>query len=182
MRLSSVIFLLFFPIVLLAQEAVEINNGEKYQPGSIYPFLEDLYKSNDYVISYRIRMTDKINERSDYFIMTRKNNILTAYQFLDQGQQLKAMNLPKKSLELVWDTFVQNELFSIQDEKDIPNFCLSKYQIYNSHTYEFVLVNKGTVKKLSYYDPEYYDNACYGMPERRKIINSASVINFVLTE
>ncbi len=90
------------------------------------------------------------------------------------------MSLSKQSMELIWDTFVQNELFSLKNEKDIPNFCLGKYQIYNSHTYEFVILNKGVLKKLSYYDPEYYDNACYGMPERRKIINSASVINYVL--
>ena len=87
-----------------------------------------------------------------------------------------------KSLQLVWDTFIQNDLFTMENESDIPLFCLEKYRIYNSFTYEFVLLNNGKMKKLSYYDPEYYDNACYGMAERKKIINSVAVITHVLTQ
>lgn len=68
----------------------------------------------------------------------------------------------------------------MRNEKDIPNFCLGKYAIYHSYTYEFVLLTKDKMKILSYYDPEYYDNACYGIPERQKVINSVSVVNHVL--
>ena len=74
---------------------------------------------------------------------------------------------------------MQNELFSIRDEKDIANFCAAKYYIYNSYTYEFMLLSKDQMKILSYYNPEYYDEACFGMAERRKIINSVSVIHYI---
>jgi hypothetical protein len=57
---------------------------------------------------------------------------------------------------------------------------LEKYQVYNSHTYEFVILSSEFMKTLSFYDPEYYDNVCYGMSERKKIVNSVSVINYVL--
>lgn len=158
-----------------------IRHGEKYKPEQVASFLQNLYSTNDFVISYRLRLTDKISEKSDYFILTRKGFSLAAYSYLEESRHLKALNLSEKSLELIWDTFVQNELFLIKNEKDIPNFCLQKYQIYNSHTYEFVILSKGTMKRLSYYDPEHYDDVCYGMSERKKIINSVSVINYALS-
>lgn len=181
-RISSVIFLFFSPIFLLGQDVTSIKNGENYKPENVVPFLRGLYNTNDLVISYRMHLAKDGEERSDYFILTKKGASLTAYNYLEKNKQLTAVHLAKESLDLIWDTFVQNELFSIKNEKDIPNFCPGKYRIDNSHTYEFVLLGKGSMKRLSYYDPEYYDNACYGMPERRKIINSASVIYYVLTQ
>lgn len=165
---------------MLAQDVISIKEGKTYTPDEVDPFLQSLHKSNDFVISYRLRFTDKVTEKSDYFILTKNDMTFTAFSYLEKNKQLKPINLAKKDLQLIWDTFVQNELFSMKNEKDIPNFCLEKYQIYNSHSYEFVLLNKGVMKRLSYYDPEYYDNACYGMSERKKIINSVSVINYVL--
>lgn len=182
MRIYFVLLLFCISLPLLAQHVPLIENGEKAKPRNVDSFLGNLYTSNDYVISCRLRLTDQPDERSDYFILTRKNTDLVAYNYLDKIRQLKTIDLSKHSLELIWDTFVQNELFSMRNEKDIPDFCLSKYQIYNSHTYEFVIFSKGLLKRLSYYDPEYYDDVCYGMPERRKIINSASVINYILNQ
>ncbi|SKB83703.1 hypothetical protein [Daejeonella lutea] len=180
MRIWAGIFLLFMPFVLLAQEVVSIKEGKAYNQDELAPFLHKLTKSNDFVISYRMQFTDKPTEKSDYFILAKNDSNLAAFSYIEKNQQLKPINLANKNLLLVWDTFVQNELFSIKNEKDIPNFCLEKYQIYNSHSYEFVLIGKRVMKRLLYYDPEYYDNVCYGMAERRKIINSVSVINYVV--
>ena len=126
-----------------------------------------------------MKLTDSNDEKSDYFILARKGENLLAYNYLTATKTLEPLTLSTELLDLAWKTFIQNDLFTIQNEKDIPNFCLGKYQIYNSYRYEFVLLNKGIMKKLSYYDPEYYDNACYGMAERQKIINSVSVINYI---
>ncbi|MEJ7694957.1 hypothetical protein [Daejeonella sp.] len=171
------LFLIHFP--LYAQEPDRPVYRQDHSTRAVPPFLSSLYKKSDEIVSFRVKFADS-DERSDYFILTKKGNSLLAYNYFNKEQELTPANLSKERLRLVWNTFLQNELFSVQDEKDIPNFCPAKYQIYNSHTYEFVLLTKGTMKRLSYYDPEYYDNACYGMPERRKIINSASVINYVL--
>jgi hypothetical protein len=70
-------------------------------------------------------------------------------------------------------------LFTIRDEKDIPNFCAKKYDIYESYTYEFTILSRGYMKVLSYYSPEYYIEACYGISERQNIINSVAIINLL---
>jgi hypothetical protein len=121
------------------------------------------------------------DERSDYFVLTKKGDSLSAYNYLKTANRLELLHLSKESLELVWQTFIQNDIFNMQNEKDIPNFCPKKYHVYNSYTYEFVLFTKDTMKTLSYYDPEYYDNTCYGMAERKKIINSVAAITHVLS-
>lgn len=177
------VFLLFcISLPLLAQHVSLIENGEKAKPENVDSFLSNLYTSNDYVISFRLRLSDTVNEKSDYFVLLKNAKILSAYNYSANSKNLKPLNLTVKSLQLVWDTFIQNDLFTMKNESDIPLFCLEKYRIYNSFTYEFVLLNNGKMKKLSYYDPEYYDNLCYGMAERQKIINSVAVITHVLTQ
>lgn len=176
------IFLSLVSLFLRAQDVISVTNGKTYKPDEAAIFLQSLYKLNDFVISYRLRFPHKITEKSEYFILTKTGSDLAGYNYLDERPQLNPLSLSKQSLQLIWDTFAQNELFFIRNEKDIPNFCPEKYQIYNSHTYEFVLYNKGEMKTLTYYDPEYYDNACYGMSERTKIINSVAVINYVLNQ
>ncbi len=157
-----------------------LKTGEPFKTEKVGSFLHDLYNKNDYVISFRVKLTEKVDERSDYFVLVRKGRNLAAYNYLDVSGKLVSHNLTDKSLQLIWDTFIQNDLFSMENESDIPVFCLEKYRIYNSYTYEFVLLNQGRMKKLSYYDPEYYENACYGMAERRKIINCVAVISHIL--
>ncbi len=180
MKNSLFISLLFIPGLLFAQGAVVLENGKNYDPELVRPFLQGLRQTNDYVISFRTKLTDKKEENSDYFILTNNDGKLSAYTYLRQASKLQQIDVPSTSLDLAWKTFVQNDLFGIRDEKDIPNFCPEKYQVYNSYTYEFVILSKGKVKQLSYYNPEYYDNACYGMDERKKIINSISVVNYIM--
>lgn len=180
MKTFLIIFSFIFCSNLKAQEAVLIKNAESFKSERVESFLHDLNNKNDYVIAFRLKLTDKPDERSDNFVLVRKDKKLAAYNYLTMPGKLKPLNLSVGSLQLVWDTFIQNDLLSMQDESEIPVFCLEKYRIYNSYTYEFVLLNNGKMKKLSYYDPEYYDNACYGMAERRKIINCVSVISHVL--
>lgn len=181
MKILAIVFLFIFSGVCNAQLAVSIKNGQLFRPEKVKSFLHSLHSQNDYVISFRLRLTDTVNEKSDYFVLLKKDNTLTAYKYSAKAENLEPLKLTVESLQLVWETFIQNDLFSIQNESEIPVFCLEKYRIYNSYTYEFILLNKGEMKKLSYYDPEYYDNACYGMIERKKIINSVAVINHVLT-
>ena len=38
------------------------------------------------------------------------------------------------------------------------------------------------MKVLSYYSPEYYIEACYGMSERQNIINAVAIINQMAPE
>ena len=181
MKILPIFFLLIISGFSNAQEVISIKNGQQFRPEKVTSFLHNLHSQNDYVISYRLRLTNTENEKSDYFVLLKKDDTLTAYKYLAKTENLEPLKLTVESLQLVWETFIQNDLFSIQNESEIPVFCLEKHRIYNSYTYEFILLNKGEMKKLSYYDPEYYDNICYGMIERKKIINSVAVINHVLT-
>lgn len=175
-----IILLLFIPGLLFGQEAISIQHGTDYDPALVSPVLHRLQQTNDYVISFRTRFTNKADEATNYFILTANEGKLSAYTYLANASKLQELDLPSASLELGWKTFVQNGLFEIRDEKEIPNFCPEKYHIYNSYTYEFIILSKGKMKRLSYYSPEYYDNACYGMEERKKIINSVSVVNYMV--
>lgn len=175
-----IVLIFIFSAVADAQEVIPIQNGQPFKPEKVERFLRSLYNQNDYVISFRLRLTDTVTEKSDYFVLLKKGRTLAAYNYFAKSENLVPLNLTVESLQLVWDTFMQNDLFSIQNESDIPVFCLGKNHIFNSFTYEFVLLSNGQMKRLSYYDPEYYDEACYGMIERKKIINSVAVINHVL--
>ncbi len=180
MKITYLMFLLLGSFCLRAQDSLTIQNGEGYDPEKVAPFARELLKRSELVIQYRIINTQQADVISDYFILTKSGTKERAYKYLFKKQQLMELDLSQDMLELIWATFLQNELLAIKNEKDIPNFCLEKYRIYNSHTYEFVLLSKTTMKTLSYYDPEYYENACYGISERRNIINSAAVINYAL--
>ncbi len=181
MKVAYLMLLLLLPLILRAQESLTIQNGQDFNPERASPFARDLVRNSDLVIQYRMIHPDDKEEKSEYFVLTKSGNKLIAYKYLVAKKELKALNLSQKTLELVWQTFLQNELLTIKNEKDIPNFCLEKYRIYNSHTYEFVILSKSSMKTLSYYDPEYYENACYGISERRNIINSASVIDYAIS-
>lgn len=179
MKISLLLFLLLSAPYLFAQEECGIKNGMKYDPALVLPVLHTLHEQNDYVIAFRTLLPLASGTESDYFILSSGNKKHQAYSYSSKAAGLVKLNLTDTSLDLIWKTFMQNELFSIRDEKDIANFCAVKYHIYNSYTYEFMILSKDRMKILSYYNPEYYDEACFGMAERRKIINSVSVIQLV---
>lgn len=178
----ALLSILFLPVISFGQESISIENGKNYDQASVIPFLNELYLKNDLVISFRVKSGIKTDSPSSYFVLTRKDNTLKAFKYETGTDSREQLTIPASSLDLIWKTFQQNELLKIKDEKELSVFCAVKYNIFNSHTYEFEILSKGKMKKLSYYDPEYYDNVCFGMEERAKIINSVSVINYILSE
>lgn len=161
---------------------LSLTDGQPYNPEKVPPFLQNLQSQNDFVISYRLKYSESSKELSDYFVLLGKGMNFKAYNYSTGSETLDQLNLSNEMMQLIWDTFIQNELFSLRNENEISVFCPEKYRIYNSYSYEFVFLSKGEVKVLSYYNPEYYDNWCYGMTERKKIINSVAVINYVLSQ
>lgn len=180
LSIGGAILLFVLSAFVFAQEDPAIENGKNYDVRQVSPFLHSLYEKNDIVIAFSVTYAGRPDNGSDDFILTRKANNILVYTFNQRSGTLKQLNIPAESLDLIWKTFIQNDIFKMRDESDIANFCAEKYHIYNSYTYEFTLLSKGRMKKLSYYAPEYYDEACYGMPERQKIINCAAVITYVL--
>ena len=182
-KTSSVIVLVAAIVLLCSfskvwgQSPFRLENAKPYNKEMVSPFLRNLHDTNDYVVSFRVKLTGK-DEQSSYFILTKKSANLTAYRY-STGEKLQKLDISLNDLDLIWKTFIQNDLLIIKDEKDVANFCAAKYAIFGSFSYEFEILSKDKMKKLSYYDPEYYDVACYGADERRKIINSVAAINYV---
>lgn len=156
-------------------------NGMNFDSAMVQPFLNRLNSQNDYVLAYRVLHSTKPGTGSDYFILAGKDKHRQAFTYSVKNKVLKLLNLSETSLDLIWRTIVQNKLFIIRNEKDIANFCAEKYNIYNSYTYEFIILSGERMKRLCYYNPEYYDEACFGMAERQMIINCVAAINYIVS-
>lgn len=177
MKVFLFLTFLIFSLSVLAQNEIVVENGVEYSSVSVKPFLHTLHEQNDYVIAFRVLLPlSSPGTKSDYFILTRLGKYFQAYRYMDKIEKL---NLTNRSLELLWKNLVQNELFAMKDEKELLNFCPKKYHVYNSYTYEFTLISKSRIKTLSYYNPEHYDETCFGMSERKMIINAVSAIDLI---
>jgi hypothetical protein len=169
-----------FALHSYSQDEIRIENGRDYMPSSVPSFMHSLHAENDFVVAFRTFFSKEAASGSDYFILTGRSKQLSAYRYSDANAGLSCLNLSSTSVDMIWKTVQQNQLFSIRDEKDIPNFCAKKYDIYDSYTYEFTILSKGRMKVLSYYNPEYYIEACYGISERQNIINLVSVLDLLV--
>ena len=177
--MRSLLFLafIFFSHTVLAQNEIVIENGIDYNSVEMKPFLNTLHEQNEYVIAFRVVLPSSLQGfKSDYCILTRIGTYFQAYRYRDE---LEKLSLTDQSLELLWKNLLQNELFVLKDEKELSNFCPKKYAIYHSYSYEFTLISKTKMKTLSYYYPEHYDEVCFGMAERKKIINAVSAIDLL---
>jgi hypothetical protein len=144
--------------------------------------MRTLNSNNDYVLVFRTYFPGEAASGSDYFVFSAKGEQFSSYFYSGAEGYLKELSLSAVSLKQIWDTFDQNDLLKLRDEKNIPNFCARKYDIYESHTYEFTIFYKGRMKVLSYYSPEYYIDACYGISERQNIINSVGMIKLLAVD
>jgi len=177
--LRAVLFLAFllFTLNAQAQNEITLENGLEYNSVELQPFLHTLHEQNDHVIAFRVILpSSSRGGKSDYFILTHRGTSFQAYRYKNEIEKLK---LTDRSLELLWKNLIQNDLFAMKDERELSNFCPKKYDVYHSYSYEFTLISKTRMKTLSYYYPEHYDEVCFGMQERKKIINSVSAIDLL---
>lgn len=177
MKIFLALIFLFIAAPVFSQDIFQIKNGIEYDESRAQPFLNLLKSKNDFVIAFRTFFQRETAADSKYFILAGNEGKLRAYSYSGPKAQLTDLKLSGQSLDQIYKTFQQNELFTIRNEKDIPNFCAKKYEIYESYTYEFTILSGGNMKVLSYYSPEYYIEACYGISERQNIINSVAIIN-----
>jgi len=182
LKLFFTLLILFFVFPVFSQDTLRIEHGRDYDDSLVQPFMSSLNSENDFVVAFRAFYPGKSARVSEYFVLTGRGGQLKAYVYSGINGRLKGLNLLPGSLDQIWKTFQQNDLFRIRNEKDIPNFCAKKYDIYESHTYEFTILSKSRMKVLSYYSPEYYIEACYGISERQNIINSVAVIDLLRPE
>lgn len=164
----------FVPLRVFAQELNILEHGTEIDALALNPLLGTLEKQNEFVIAFRVLVKAIPDSASNYFILTKNSNQFKAF---NMGVKLDELKLLDAKLALMWSNFVQNGLLSMKDERDLVDVCPKKYHIYYAHTYEFSILSKGKIKILTYYYPEYYDEVCPGIEERKQIINSVAVFD-----
>jgi hypothetical protein len=177
LKIVSLLFFIsryFVPARVFAQEHNILKHSTEIDALALHPLLGTLERQNEFVIAFRVLVKAIPDSASNYFILTKNSNQFKAF---NMGIKLEELKLPDVKLALIWSNFLQNGLLSIKDEKDLVDVCPKKYHIYDAHTYEFSILSKGKIKILTYYYPEYYDEVCPGMEERKKIINSVAVFD-----
>ena len=174
-------FLLFISITasVYGQRDPVIENGESYKKDSVESVIDRLQTDNDYVLSYRKTYPNVVYP---YYILTRKNDVLSAYSYSAGAEKLNKLDLSEDLLNLWWKAYTEFDIFKIRDERFNSVFCPDKYRLPESHTYEIALLSKGVMKKLSYSDPEYYHRVCGGMFARKNVIDCVSLITYVLNK
>ena len=181
------------PVVYGQNEDLTIENGLPYNRESIDSCLNYLHEKNDFVLTFKTKAT-AFSRNKDYFIITRNADSFTAYKYIHQSfDHLSKLNLPTDSIKKMWRSFIDNDLFRIKNYKDISNNCpqdsfvkngtivyYSNISISDSHMYEFYILSKNEMKRLNYYDPEFFENHCGSVPERQKIIKCVSTISQIV--
>lgn len=176
MRLLILSSFIFISLCLHAQEQVLIKNGQAYDSSKFSKLVQNLHDQNEFVILFRTLIPDSVSDK--YFILTQSSNQFVAFELEPYTENKLPRKISQENLLMIWKNLLQNEIFSLRNEKELSNFCALKYDIYDSYTYEFTILSKSSMKVLSYYNPEYYDEVCYGLSERKKIINAASAFAF----
>lgn len=179
----KIVFILFFvliyfvPVLAIAQEQNPNKNSTEHVSVILNTALESLKEQNDYVIAFRV-LNEVIPESDlNYLIFTKNSN---RYQAFKWSKKLEKLNLNVSSLASLWSIIDQNDILNIKNEKELVNVCPKKYHIYYAHSYEFTILSKKQIKYITYYYPEYYDDVCPGIHERKKIIDTVAAIDLLI--
>jgi hypothetical protein len=89
----------------------------------------------------------------------------------DSVYKLLEVEAPQASIIEVWESIKTNALFSIKKVRSYDENC--GRMIYDSHHYEFWIVVKNQYRKIDYNNPEYFEENCPSILERKQVINCA---------
>lgn len=143
------------------------------------PFLEELAKENEHVIAFRFIDPSQKEMGWKYIVFVKNANLIQAFRL---ENSLIKLNLLNDSLMFVWSNFMQNGLLDMKNESELIDVCPKKYHIQNAYSYEFTIITKSKTKVLNYYCPEYYDEVCPGLNERKRIINSVAAMELIIRQ
>ena len=176
MKFTNLFFILFILVVtepVLAREQLLFTNNADSNNKDLSSILYTLKLKNDVVIAFRVFSNSSSENNNNYFVLTKLSNHYGAYRI---KEEMMKFDLSQEAMKTIWLNFEQNGLLDMKNEDELIDVCPKKYHIYNAHFYEFIIMDKGKTKRLSYYYPEHYDEVCPGMSERKKIINSVAII------
>lgn len=168
---------------------IEIKYGESYDKDLVDSVLDSLHLKNEFVVSFRI--TSVWMRNPDYLIITKKNNSIAAFKYVNKSENhLKKLSISQDSLISLWNPFI-SDLFEIKNSNEIIDNCSKdtsrdarikyiKMMPEDSHSYKFIIISKRQIKKLHYYDPEFFEKYCGSVVERQKIIKCVLMIKKIL--
>lgn len=84
--------------------------------------------------------------------------------------EIKIIKLNNNSGDSIWNVFKENHFFDMRDERVIK-IPLCSVRIHDGAEYEFEIYVGKKYKKLYFYEPEFYEEECPGVSERKQIIN-----------
>jgi hypothetical protein len=84
--------------------------------------------------------------------------------------EIKTIKLNNNSVDCIWNVFKENHLFDMKDERSIKIPSCS-VRIHDGAEYEFEIYVGKKYKKLYFYEPEFYEEKCPGVSERKQIVN-----------
>jgi hypothetical protein len=100
-----------------------------------------------------------------------KINIRAGYIFSDTTTAtiliIKINNAIGDSL---WNIFITNHLFDMEDERTKKTPICDR-AIFDADQHEFEIITATKYKKIYFYAPEYYEEHCPGVVERKQILN-----------
>lgn len=167
----------FVPVLGIAQEQNPNKNPTEHLPVILNSTLDSLREQNDYVIAFRVLSNIILESNHQYLIFTKNSNFYEAFKWT---KKLEKWNVNNETQAIFWSIIQQNDILNIKNEKELVDVCPKKYHIYNSYSYEFTILSKKHINHITYYYPEYYDEVCPGLPERKKIINTVAVIDLLM--
>lgn len=180
---KAIIILLFILAdlnVSAQRNHLEIENGKPYDKNEVIPVFNTLHEKYDFVFIFRI--ISPWHRNTVCLILAKNSTEITAYKYGGRLQAgLTQLNLPLDTLNVLWQTYIDNDLLQIKNSNEVKDTCdKNRYWVTDGHSFEYMMLSKNRMKKLSYYMPEFFEQYCPGIVERQKVIVSAGILSRTL--
>lgn len=99
-----------------------------------------------------------------------KINISSGYIFSDTIiDKISIIKINNTVGETLWSIIIANHLFDMEDERTKKSDCASR--IIDGPGYEFEILTADKYKKIYAYFPQFFEERCPGVVERKQILN-----------
>jgi len=175
MRLTLLFLIIFYHAGQCQPASPHLVKGKNLDSLKLDSSIKKIAEINKVTILFRRHSAWTFNTEYRIIAYSDKNH-WTSYWYLDHEpiNGLSDYPLAQDSVEKIWQMCIKNELFSLTDERNDQTNC--NQMIFDTHHYEFIIIEGNKYKQISYYAPEFYLENCPKRPqtnERKKIIKCA---------
>ena len=182
---SAWIFCLLFIRLILLDAHAQISIPELKYTSSDSSLVKDtslqkLRKENKIVVLFR---TCSTWDYSVQFTVVTYGEDSKWKLYFGNGRgadNLEPVDFPEDSIIKIWRAFIDNDILTIRDEKDLHRDC--DWYVFDAHEYYITILTKTAYKKLHYYAPEFFEAHCSSIPEAQKLIKWGSQVGRILKD